>query len=84
MSARKQTPKYSLKMLFNGEEFNTKTSNLDEAILALKPEVLHTEVYLTAQKGEEVSERRLNLHQAKRLFVDDITRQVFVQNLLLN
>jgi hypothetical protein len=76
--------KYSLKMTFNGEEFNTKTNDLDDAILSLKPELLHTEVYVTATKGKEESERRLSLTQAKRVFRDDLVRQVFIHNLLLN
>jgi hypothetical protein len=62
--------KYSLKMTFN--------------ILSLKPELLHTEVYVTATKGKEESERRLSLTQAKRVFRDDLVRQVFIHNLLLN
>ncbi len=81
--ATKKTKAYSLKMAFNGEEFNTKTDDLNKALLSLKPEQLHTEVYVTVQKGKDEAERRLSLKQAKRLFMDDVVRQVFIQNLLL-
>jgi len=80
----KAVPKYSLKMTFNGEEFNTKATSMEEAILKLRPPVLHTEVYLTAKKGKEESERRLSLRDAKRVFLDDMTREIFINNLLLN
>ena len=75
--------KYSLKMKFNGEEFSTTADNLEEAVLSLKPKQLHTEVFVTASKGDEVSERRWKLIEAKRIFSDADVRQVFVNNLLL-
>jgi len=83
----KATPKakaYSLEATFNGETYTSKTDDLGEALLKMKPAQLHTEIYVTAKKGEEVSERRLSLTQGKRVFIDDIVRQVFIQNLLLN
>ena len=86
MPTKKQTkPKvYSLLMTFNGESFTAETNDLDAALKAMKPALLHTESYVTATKGEEVSERRLSRVQTQRMFLDDVTRQVFVNNLLLN
>ncbi len=74
---------YKLKMLVNGLEFKKNTDNLDETILKLKPEMVYTEAYITVSKGKEVSERRLNLRQAKNLFINENFRQVFINNLLL-
>lgn len=82
--ATQTAPKYSIKMQFNGEEYQAKGKTVEEALLSLKPDVLLTEVYVTAYKGKEESERRLSLKQAKKVFVDDVTRQVFINNLLLN
>ena len=86
MPTKKQTkPKaYSLLMTFNGETYTVETNDLDAALKAMKPDLLHTESYVTATKGEEVSERRLSRVQTQRMFLDDVTRQVFVNNLLLN
>lgn len=79
-----KTKKYSLELAFNGEVYKTTTNDLEEALLEMKPDQLLTEIYVTARKRKEVAERRLSLQQGKRIFLDDMTRQVFVQNLLLN
>lgn len=79
-----KTKKYSLELAFNGEVYKTTTDDLEEALLEMKPDQLLTEIYVTARKRKEVAERRLSLQQGKRIFLDDMTRQVFVQNLLLN
>lgn len=80
-----QKPKaYKLEMLFNGHKFKKATDNIDEAIQKLKPEILYTDVYITASKNKDVSERRLNLTQGKNLFINEDFRQVFINNLLLN
>jgi len=86
MPTKKQTkPKaYSLLMTFNGETYTVETNDLDAALKAMKPALLHTESYVTATKGEKVSERRLSRVQTQRMFLDDVVRQVFVNNLLLN
>jgi len=76
--------KYSVTMQLNGIVLTEKADTVDEALLALKPDTLLTEVYVTATDGKEVAERRLSLQMAKRVFTDDTTRQVFAQNLLLN
>ena len=76
--------KFSVTMQINGKVLTEKSDSLEDAILAMKPDVLLTEVYVTAKKGKEMSERRLGLNEAKKMFLDDVARQVFIQNLLLN
>lgn len=77
-------PKYQLQLIYNGEEFKATGDTLEDAVEKLKPEWLHTEVYVTAQKGKEVSERRWQLKDAKRVFSDADVRHIFCNNLLLN
>lgn len=74
---------YSLTATLNGTTVKRFTDDLDATIKSLKPDWLHTEVYVTVKKGKQVSERRLTLRNAKRVFMDDITRQVFINNLML-
>ncbi len=74
---------YHLKMTFNGETFEVDTANIGEAILALKPEVLFTEIYLTISLGDFVRERRQTLDQGKKLFNNDEYLEVFLINLAL-
>ena len=50
---------YSLVMQFNGETYQAEADSIDAALLTLKPELLQTEVYLTARKGKSEAERRL-------------------------
>lgn len=76
-------PTYYLTVKINGETKRKRTSDLNATIAALKPAWLHTEVYITVKKGKQVAERRLTLINAKRVFQDDIARQVFINNLLL-
>ena len=74
---------YHLKMTFNGETFEVDTDNIGEAILALKPEVLFTEIYLTISLDDFVRERRQTLDQGKKLFNNDEYLEVFLINLAL-
>lgn len=79
-----KTPKqFKVEAQFNGLKFNKKGTDLRKVIMSLKPEILYTEMYITVKKGEQVSERRLNLIQGKRMFLDDIRLEVFINNLLL-
>lgn len=78
--------KYNVKFLFNGLKFEKRTDDIEEAIKEVAPAVLLTEMYVIAHKtGEKhnLVERKVNLIQAKRVFRDDITRKVFVMNLML-
>jgi hypothetical protein len=74
---------YTVWAKFNGEEITVKTNDIDEAIKAMKPSWLHTEVYFTVSKGKVSSERKLALVNAKRVFSDDLEREMFINNLLL-
>lgn len=73
---------YSLEMVFNGLTFKKRTADLDKTIAALKPDMLHTEMYVTVKKGQYVFERRFNLRDARNLFSDPVMREVFINNLL--
>lgn len=77
---------YNLTLLFNGETYKKRTSNIKEAILSLKPESLVTEVYVIVKpvgSKEDPTERKLNLIQGKRLFNNEDFLDVFIMNLLL-
>jgi len=86
--AKKTTTKpkeelYVLTMAFNGESHTVETDNVNEALKAFKPDLL-SESYVTVSKGDFTSERRLSRTQTQRVFLDDVTRDVFVMNLLHN
>ena len=74
---------YKIQMLFNGLTVKKSTDDLDKAFTELAPEILYTEVYVIVKKGNEVSERKLNLKQGRNLFINDSFREVFINNLLL-
>lgn len=76
-------PTYSLTVIMNGETIRKRTADIGATLAALKPVWLHTEVYVTVQKGKQKIERRLSLINAKRVFQNDVNREVFVNNLLL-
>jgi len=75
---------YSIEMAFNGITRTLTTEYVEEAIASMQPDLLHTESYVTVRSGDFMAERRLSRVQTQRVFLDDVTRQVFVQNLLLN
>lgn len=77
------TKTYSLWVKFNGIEKRKRTDDLNETLKSLKPDWLHTEMYVKVKKGDTTSERHLNLIQAKRMFSDDISREIFINNLHL-
>lgn len=85
LSTRKKSePKtYSVWAKFNGMEFRRRTNDLDKTLVELKPQWLHTDVFFKVKKGNTVSERHLNLIQAKRMFNVDFNREIFINNLLL-
>lgn len=70
-------------MFFNGLKFKKNTDDLELAIVEMKPEALHTEVYVNVTKGKDLIERRLNLIQGRNLFINEDFRQVFLSNLLI-
>jgi len=84
MPEKSKPKKFSLKMLFNGLEFETETDDLEEAVLSFKPDQLYTEVFVIAKRGEAISERRWKLQEGKNVFRDADVRHIFCNNLLLN
>ena len=83
MSSTKTPKKYSLQMKVNNETHTKRTDDLEEGIVSLQPDVVHTEMYMTAKAGDMVAERKLTLVQARKLFNDKVFRQIFINNLLL-
>lgn len=73
-----------LTLKFNGETFKKRPKDLREAILSVKPDVLHTEIYVTLKRGNDVRERKLGLREGKRLFTSVDYLDVFLMNLTLN
>lgn len=71
-----------MQFLFNGEHFESQ-SNIKHAIEEVKPAQLHTEMYVTIKDGSNLIERKLNLIQGKKLFNDEMFREIFINNLLL-
>lgn len=74
---------YNLTLQFNGETFKKRPRDVKKAILSVKPQFLFTEMYVTYGKGSDIRERKLNLHQGRKLFQDENFLEVFVMNLLL-
>lgn len=81
---KEKTPKqkYEVILKFNDEEFKIKTDNLVQAITAIKPEVLYTELYITISDGQSEFQKRFNLIQGKRLFASDEMMDVFISTML--
>ncbi len=83
-NATTTTPKsYTVEMVFNGETFKKKSTDLFNAIESMKPEVCHTEAFITITKGLYVFERRLNLKQLKQLFNNEDVLRAFITNILV-
>lgn len=74
---------YNLTLKFNGETFTKRPKDIKQAILSLKPEQLHTEMYVTLKNKEDVRERKLNLVQGRKLFIDENFLDIFIMNLTL-
>lgn len=72
-----------LTLSFNGETYTKIPKDVKEAILSVKPQFLFTDVYVTFKNKNDVRERKLNLHEGRKLFQDDNFLEVFVMNLLL-
>lgn len=81
------TPTYTLSGCINGSPFILETSDIAKAIKILEPDVVLTESYITLSRGDGperiVNEQRLNLIMTKRVFRDEISREIFVNNLLI-
>lgn len=72
-----------LTLSFNGETYTKRPKNVKEAILALKPQALYTDIYVTYKDKNDIRERKLNLYEGRKLFQDENFLEVFMMNLLL-
>lgn len=81
-STPRATKKYSITVYMNGEVYTTKTNDIKEALLSLKPDFVHTEIDMIITKGKEVFDRHLNLRQARNLFINEDFMDIFIINLM--
>jgi hypothetical protein len=72
-----------LSFQFNGETHNKRTNDIGAALDAVRPPLLLTEMYVTVKKGKHVIERKLNLIDGRKLFSDSLSREIFINNLML-
>ena len=75
---------YSLTFIINGETINKRNADIDLAIMAVKPELVLTEMYVTAKRDKSMTERKLTMVQARKIFNDAMAREVFINNLQLS
>jgi len=68
---------------FNGKELVVEGSNIEELIMEVKPDFLHTEMFIAIQKGKDQMDRHLDLLKGKKLFADETFRGIFINNLML-
>ncbi len=71
---------------FNGEKYEKRPKTEDDvkdAILSVKPETMLTEMYVTFKRGSDIRERKLPLHEARQLFINEQYLDVFVMNLTI-
>lgn len=69
---------YHLIMQFNNETYDCFTNNLKISILSFAREVF-TEMFVIIKKGEATFEKKLNLIQAKKLFNDMQSLEIFLE-----
>ncbi len=75
---------YVLEMIMNGETFKKRTADINDAIVKLTPDFLHTEMYLNIKQGKELlADRKLTLVNGRKLFANEDYREIFVNNLML-
>lgn len=75
---------YSLTFIINGETINKRNADIDVAFMAVKPELVLTEMYVTAKRDKSMTERKLTMVQARKIFNDAMAREVFINNLQLS
>jgi len=78
---------YTLSGRINEVPFSEETTNINKTLLSLKPDFIHCDTYITLSSGEgvdkTVTERKLNLTESKRIFLNEDVRAVFIQNLVM-
>ena len=74
--------KYQLELTFNGGTQTKETEDLKEAFMEMKPDVVHTEGYISIKNGDLVFQRKLDLVKLRKLFNNKETLDVFIDTLL--
>jgi hypothetical protein len=73
---------YHLYVELNDKAYETDTNDIAEAIRALRPNVLKTSLVIKVTKDNKTLDRYLYLNNARRLFLNRLTLESFVKNLL--
>jgi len=66
----------------NGITNQVKTDDIANAIMLTKPELPKTTLVIRVTKGKVTRDRFLQLQEAKRLYSNEITMEMFIKNLL--
>lgn len=66
----------------NGITNQVKTDDIANAIMSAKPELPKTTLVIRVTKGKVTRDRFLQLQEAKRLYSNEITMEMFIKNLL--
>ena len=75
---KKPEPKYNLTVSMNGEVFDCKTDDLKGAFQKLSSQQVQTEAYITIKQGLSDFTKRLTLVNAKKLFRDEESLDIFL------
>lgn len=83
----KKTPSksklYRLEAHFNGLKFRKNTNDISETIKLLKPDILYTEMYIIIKKGKDTLEKKFTLFEGRKLFNNDMHREIFMNDVNL-
>jgi len=77
--------KYKLELAFNGETFKKSVmskDNLKKAFMAMKPDFVHTEGYVSITQGGLVFQRKLPLIKLRKLFANPDELDMFIDPLI--
>lgn len=78
-----KTPKFEVILEMNGEVYKEKTDDVAKALMDLKPEYLvKTKCLLTVKSGKKEVTRLLMPSKIKRLFINRIAAQCYVDSLM--
>ncbi len=73
---------YHLFIDLNDKTYELDTDDIGAAIMSFRPEILKTSLTIKVTKGNKTLDRYLYLKDAKRLFMNSITLEAFVRNLM--
>lgn len=82
-AAVKEVKQFKITAIFNDQVIELETNDIKETLTSIKPELLNTEVDIKVQKGDQITERHLNLRQGRNLFINESFLDVFISNLML-